>query len=320
MNRHDNLLLLSNLKKFKYLVLENSKEKNATKIHYVIEDIIKLWSENETIFNVGDEVEADVEGNDKWVAAELIDKVGGVDEEYVVKYTNLAFNNEIEVKLKKSKVRSIGDALSHENTMVIKRILEQFYRGTTISNRTYIHVYRHPLLDVNMRNNIKFDINLNQLITIIGLFDNDMNNINSNKYQSFLKLNNDLLDFLSEKTTDDQQKIAKGCNSNETAEECNKRLANDEVYETDTEKIQKQITEKQKEDEEKRIEEEQERLNEIKKNIEEQEMKGGNKPIIINDGVNKRYALLNNKKYQIINDTNNELLIAKKDKFKRISI
>jgi len=49
-------------------------------------------------------------------------------------------------------------------------------------------------------------------------------------------------------------------------------------------------------------------------------MKGGNKPIIINDGVNKRYALLNNKKYQIINDTKNELLIAKKDKFKRISI
>tara|TARA_B100001287_G_C22663528_1_gene521651 strand:+ start:176 stop:1150 length:975 start_codon:yes stop_codon:yes gene_type:complete len=324
MNRRDNLLLLSNLKKSEYLVLEESKEKNATKIHYIIEDIIKLWSENETIFNVGDEVEADVEGNDKWVTAELIDKVGGVDEQYVVKYTNLAFNNknEIEVTLGKNKVRSIGETQSPENIMVIKRLLEQFYRGTTISGRTYIHVYRHPLLDINMRNNIKFDINLNQLITIIGIFDNDMNNINSNKYKRFLKLNNDLLDVFLKKTSEDEQKIAKGCNSNETTEECNVRLNNDEEYKTETEKMQEQIKEKEDEEKEKRREEEQERLEKIREDNEEniEEMKGGNKPIIINDGINKRYALLNNKKYQIINDTKNELLIAKKDKFKRISI
>lgn len=320
MNRRDNLLLLSNLKKNEYLVLEESKEKNATKISVVIEDIIKLWSDNETdIINVGDEVEADVEGNDKWVSAELINKVGGVDEQYVVKYTNLEFNNEIEVKLEKNKVRSIGGSLSHENTMVINRLLEQFYRGTTISDRTYIHVYRHPLLDINMRNNIKFDINFNQLITIIGLFDNDMNNINSNKYKQFLKLNNDLLDVFLKKTKSDEIKVAKGCNTNETTEECNVRLLNDEVYETKEEKIQKQIKENEEEEEEKNIEEERERLKKIKQENNE-EMKGGNKPIIINDGVNKRYALLNNKKYQIINDTKNELLIAKKDKFKRISI
>jgi len=144
--------------------------------------------------------------------------------------------------------------------MVINRLLEQFYRGTTISDRTYIHVYRHPLLDINMRNNIKFDINFNQLITIIGLFDNDMNNINSNKYKQFLKLNNDLLDVFLKKTKSDEIKVAKGCNTNETTEECNVRLLNDEVYETKEEKIQKQIKENEEEEEEKNIEEERERL------------------------------------------------------------
>jgi len=323
MNRQDNLLLVSNLKKYKYLVLEDSKEKNATKIHFIIKDIINLWSENKSnIINIGDDVEADVEENDKWVSAELINKVGGVDEQYVVKYTNNSGfnNNEIEVTLDKSKVRSTSEVMTPQNIMVITRLLTQFYKGTTISDRTYIHIYRHPLLDIDIRNNIKFDINFNQLNTILGLFDNEMNNIHSNKYKSFLKLNNDLLDVFLNKTKTDEKMIAKGCDSNETKEECDERLNKGEVYQTETEKNQEKIEEYEAEQKEKTIEEERERLEEIRREKNEEEIKGGSKPIIINDGINKRYALLNNKKYQIINDTKNELLIAKKDKFKRISI
>ena len=131
MNRQDNLSLLSNLKKYKYSTLENTKETNATKIHFLIEDIMNLWSENASnIINVGDYVEADVEGNGNWVSAELVEKTGGVDEEYVVKYTNnLGFNNnEIEVTLDKSNVRDITKEVSPENRMVITRLLTQFYR------------------------------------------------------------------------------------------------------------------------------------------------------------------------------------------------
>ena len=46
---------------------------------------------------------------------------------------------------------------------------------------------------------------------------------------------------------------------------------------------------------------------------------GGKQPLIINDGMNKRYAIINDKKYQILNDSGNELLLVSNDnEFKRI--
>lgn len=269
--------------------------------------------------------------------------------------------NEIEKSLDENSKKIVNDVNNIVNQFDndnIKRILLQFYCGTEISQRTYIYVIRHPNLDINLRNDIKFQINdIYQLITILSLFEDQLNTRDSNLYKYFIDKNKELLVTFNKKEVDDQEKIRKKCHVNETMSECNIRKKKGLPYKTpeeiELEKIKKHeedllkeeekkisdqidnIREKNEEDDnKKKIEEnllkkEQEKISDQiditrEKNEENEEddkiLGGGSKPIIMNDIKNRRYLLLNDKKYQILNNTNNELLVVDKNKFNRIKI
>ena len=237
-------------------------------------------------------------------------------------------------------VREVNDIINKFQNDNIKRILLQFYCGTLISERTFIYVIRHPNLDINLRDNIKFQINdIYQLITILSLFEDELNNRDSNVYKDFINRNKELLVTFYKKESEDQERIDKDCNINETDQECQDRKYKGLPYKT-PEEIE---LEKIKEYEEGLLKEEQEKISDkidkIREDEEEQEkisdkiredeedeedeekISGGEgKPIIMNDKQNRRYLLLNDKKYQIVNKTNNELLVVDKNKFNRIQI
>lgn len=228
--------------------------------------------------------------------------------------------NELENSLDKNskKIINLFQTIlnNFNNNENIKRVLLQFYYGTNISERTNIYVIRHPKLMKTMREDIKFEVNdLNQLTTILSLLEDDFNNEDSNIYKTFINLNKDLLDIFDVKKKDDNKKRFKDCNVNETTLECNERKARGEKYKTPDEIEFENAVKKEKEEFEEKQQKEEDRLEKI-----DNLTKGGTKPIIMNDGSNKRYALINDKKYQIVNNTNSELLVVDKNKFNRITI
>jgi hypothetical protein len=189
-------------------------------------------------------------------------------------------------------IKSIIDSYSNNNKP-LSLILRNFYKGNTADDiRTNIKIARHLNLSEDLKKNKTIQLtNLTQLITILSLFDKDMNYIQTDKYKDFIKMNVRLLHLFNEKDKRDELEFDADCSKNEEVKKCDEKIA---------------------------------------------EISGGGKPIkaisgggsmktddrehiIINDGINKRYALLNNKKYQIINESETELLITTGDnEFKRI--
>ena len=190
-------------------------------------------------------------------------------------------------------IKSIIDSYSNNNKP-LSLILRNFYKGNTADDiRTNIKITRHPKLTENFKKNKTVQLtNLTQLITILSLFDKDMNYIQTDKYKEFIKMNIKLLHLFNEKEKRDTLEYDANCLENDKVEDCDIKIS---------------------------------------------AISGGGKPIkaisgggsmntydrehiIINDGINKRYALLNNKKYQIINESETELLITTGDnEFKRIT-
>tara|TARA_B100000900_G_scaffold416164_1_gene449642 strand:+ start:4264 stop:5088 length:825 start_codon:yes stop_codon:yes gene_type:complete len=266
----------------------------------------------------------------------------------LLKHLRMYSFNEIENSLdinSKKIVKDVNDIVNQFQNDNIKRILLQFYCGTIISDRTFIYVIRHPNLDINLRNNIKFQINdIYQLIIILSLFEDELNNRDSELYKDFIDRNKQLLVTFNKKEVDDQEKIRKKCHINETTEECKIRKSKGLPYKTPEEielenikkyeeellkEQQKNISDKIDNIREKEEEEEQEKIldntkeeEKISDNTrEEEKISGGqSKHIIMNDKQNRRYLLLNEKKYQILNNTDKELLVVDKNKFNRIQI
>ena len=199
-------------------------------------------------------------------------------------------------------ITSIIDSYSNNNK-TLYLILRNFYKGHTADDiRTNIKIVRHPNLSKDFKKNTTIQItNITQLIAILSLFDNDMNYVQMDKYKDFIKMNVKLLYLFNEKDKRDILEFDAECSKNDEVEECDKKIR---AMSGGGNPIKAMSG----------------GGNPIKAMSGGESMKTDKEYIVINDGINKRYALLNNKKYQIINESETELLITTGDnEFKRIT-